>query len=232
MKGVLVNNIEVEIDPRSIQFGGSWQAWTADGRPAAWDGSIMSFFLEKLQSIENPVMFDIGASTGSFCLLPLLHPSTKQVYAFEPVPLIFDILWSNIQLNKLQDKVYPHPFALSNFVGTAMMKIPSDAAMGLACIGKPLRFPTQREVEVSVKSIDSLNLGKVDIIKIDTEGCELPILRGGETTIKTHHPMMLIENNPINTQQFGYDYRDVRKLLENWGAHYKEVGVEDIFCWW
>ena len=31
---------------------------------------------------------------------------------------------------------------------------------------------------------------KLDMIKIDTEGCELKVLKGGEALIREHHPII------------------------------------------
>jgi FkbM family methyltransferase len=57
-------------------------------------------------------------------------------------------------------------------------------------------------------SIDSLNLEKVDLIKIDCEGADLEVVAGGLETIGCHKPVLLIEmNNPEKRPQ------EMKKLI-------------------
>jgi FkbM family methyltransferase len=70
----------------------------------------------------------------------------------------------------------------------------------------------QGEENVKTITIDSLNLEKLDLIKLDVQGFELKTLLGGEKTIKNNYPLMFIENyiDQESDQQ-------VIKLLEEWG---------------
>jgi FkbM family methyltransferase len=40
-----------------------------------------------------------------------------------------------------------------------------------------------------------LDLARVDVIKIDTEGAELCVLRGAEDTLRTYRPILILESN-------------------------------------
>jgi FkbM family methyltransferase len=53
-------------------------------------------------------------------------------------------------------------------------------------------FKSCEPVQKLTTSLDSLGLGKYDIIKIDTQGSELPILKGGKKTI-SGTPIILLE---------------------------------------
>jgi hypothetical protein len=46
-----------------------------------------------------------------------------------------------------------------------------------------------------VATLDSYNLDRADWLKIDTEGCELPILQGGIETIKRCRPTIILEHH-------------------------------------
>lgn len=65
-----------------------------------------------------------------------------------------------------------------------------------------------------VKTIDSFNFSNCDFIKLDIEGYEPFVLMGGETTIKTHKPVILIEDKNL---ELNYDAVNSITLLESWG---------------
>ena len=54
-------------------------------------------------------------------------------------------------------------------------------------------------------------------MKIDTEGCELFVLKGAEKTIRRDHPEILLEYNEINCKQFSYKPIKIKQLLARWG---------------
>jgi len=84
--------------------------------------------------------------------------------------------------------------------------------------------------DVDVITLDSLHLAP-DFIKIDIEGMEYHALLGGEQTIRTHKPIIIIEENGLN-QRYGVEDGETLDLLKSWGM--VEVGKRDkdhIFTW-
>ena len=51
-----------------------------------------------------------------------------------------------------------------------------------------------------------------------------------EKSIRKYMPDMLIEYNPENVRQFGYDPKDTLHLLTSWGYNISFVDYEDILC--
>lgn len=51
-------------------------------------------------------------------------------------------------------------------------------------------------------TIDSLQLPRVDFIKIDVEGHELEVLWGSRETLKKYHPTLLVEVTSSRTIEF------------------------------
>jgi FkbM family methyltransferase len=72
-------------------------------------------------------------------------------------------------------------------------------------LGKnPLRFNDIVEVKINTDTIDNLfydNDIPIHFIKMDTEGWEYNILKGGEKSLKKYRPIMQIEWNQTNMQQ-------------------------------
>lgn len=233
LEGYLFDNHKVRIDGRAIMVGGSWQGAPIDNCPTAWDMDVIRFFYNQSMQIDNPVMLDIGANTGSFCLLPSVNPDLSG-YAFEPTPAIRRILANNIALNNLQDKMKILPMAVSQREGLEKLKFPkSGKDSGFACLGNPLRFDDWDEIDVPVTTLDRFaeqyNIEKLDLVKIDTEGCELNVLKGGEGLIREYHPILLTEFYEQNTLQFGYHAEEIKDLLFSWGYQGHCVGSEDMF---
>lgn len=75
-----------------------------------------------------------------------------------------------------------------------------------------------------IKTLDSFAIPHVDLIMIDTEGYEKHVLKGAESTIKKHKPVLVIEfhrtfNNKIDnlTKKFGYTLADLQTYVESLG---------------
>lgn len=233
MCGILFDDKIVTLDRRSIDVGGSWYPYR-DNIAQAWDPKMIHLVYDQLKQHNSPVMFDIGANTGSFSLLALFHKSMK-VYAFEPQPFIYEILNENIRLNKLEKEVIPFTLALLDKNGIDSLHTPKEKnASGLATLGIPKRFSDSDTVEINIAKLDDFarqnNIRNVMFIKIDTEGAELLVLKGGEKFIREHMPTMLIEYNKCNTMQFGYDQKEILHLLLSWGYEILWVAPEDILC--
>lgn len=70
--------------------------------------------------------------------------------------------------------------------------------------------------DVEVVTLDSLGLAP-DFLKLDVEGMEHAALLGGEQTIRTHRPVIMLEENGLN-RRYGVEDGACQSLLESWGA--------------
>jgi FkbM family methyltransferase len=227
----LFGNHRVKVHPLTRQVRGSFV--TANNQTRAWDAGLLKEFYQRTVALEKPVVVDVGASTGSYSLLTTLHPGMR-VFAFEPNPSVYEILLENIKRNGVEDRVTPYCIALYDEDGKARLSVPKDiGASGLATLSQsPLRFKAKRVVEIETRRLDDIEVPPPDFIKIDTEGAEVLVLRGGKQTIREHHPVMLLEHHNVNTRQMGFTLGDVTSLLEKWGATWEKAGREDIWAYW
>lgn len=191
-------------------------------------GLVESFFNRMMEVSDTPVFLDIGANTGSFSLLPTFNKKVS-CYSFEPNPKTYSILKENIVLNDIEDYTKAYNFGMWSSNKTLKLKVPINRGdSGIATFGNnPTRIPGEYEVkDVSCITIDhfvgSSDL-KLDAIKIDTEGSELAILKGGVNTLMSQLPLLLFEYDNKNTEQFGYDRDDIVALLESYGYNKFEV---------
>lgn len=118
------------------------------------------------------VVIDIGANIGAFSVYAAHFGAT--VYAIEPEPHNLTALKRNIQINHMEEKIYPCPYAISDYKGTAIIhdsgggsSIKDDGAFG---------------AEVEVMPLDNFfnlyHINEVDVLKIDVEGAEIDIILG------------------------------------------------------
>jgi FkbM family methyltransferase len=148
------------------------------------------------------VVLDIGANLGTFCV-PLAQkiPQLK-FHAFEPQRIVSYQLCANIIINSL-DNVYTYEFALSNEdanVELAMPDYTKETNIGAFSVNKEVR---ENEYEcttvnttdkIQLLPLDLLAFNNVKLIKIDVEGHELEVLKGGIETIKANdYPPIIFE---------------------------------------
>jgi FkbM family methyltransferase len=223
------------MNTHKIDFFGKTILMPERGRNWIDETNLIQLTINVIQTIKlnnnlnDIVYFDIGANQGNFSLIPTIDSSIN-CYSFEPNPAMFGILKDAIELNGLENNVTPFNIGLSNEITKLKLKVPlDDNDHGLATFAEnpSERFSYDEKtgdyktVTVECKTIDyvfkELNLDRLDYIKIDTEGSELNILKGGEETIKKYKPIMLFEFQDINANMFGYSRDELLILLKSWG---------------
>lgn len=64
---------------------------------------------------------------------------------------------------------------------------------GTEFVGQKVNYDPAAMVPTPALRLDSLQLSRIDLIKIDVEGMEFETLQGAETILKTHKPILIIE---------------------------------------
>jgi FkbM family methyltransferase len=89
--------------------------------------------------------------------------------------------------------------ALSSQIGTELLRIPiegasgAEAALGTVSWTNTLRGTRWREISVPARTLDDFDLPPVGFIKIDVEGHEEAVLKGGEGLLERDRPVYMIE---------------------------------------
>jgi FkbM family methyltransferase len=136
---------------------------------------------------------DVGANIGNHTLW-LAIVCGLRVVAFEPVE--HAELSANVALNDLGGRVWVEPVALGDACGTA-----EHVGAGRLAPGGDL----------PVRTLDSYRLRGVRLVKIDVEGMEPAVLRGGEQTIRRDRPTIWAEEHNQT------EHRAIADVLEPWG---------------
>jgi FkbM family methyltransferase len=133
---------------------------------------------------------DIGAHVGIWTRR--LAIDFTEVIAFEPMP-------KHIECHKKNceglDNVVLNEIALSNINGTRIMTTKdNNSGMSTLIDTKDLHWRLPKTImPVVTQTLDSWNFPKMDFIKMDVEGWEEQVLRGGMNTILKYKPRMYIE---------------------------------------
>jgi FkbM family methyltransferase len=132
-------------------------------------------------------------------------------------------LKKNIRLNGFRN-IIPLKIALSERDGTGKLYInPCSTDHSLLTENNENFSFTQVQIRTLDKLLEELNIKKIDIIKIDTEGAEMPILRGAEKTLKNNPKAKMI----VASYHYPREIEEVQSFLEKRGFK-TEILYSDI----
>lgn len=205
--------------------------------------NFLDFFQQRkiIKLIKNKfsgpiIIFDVGAHYGETIRLFSNKFKIKKIYSFEASPQNFQVLKKKISKKQIDlNKVEIFNFGLGNQIAKSYINqaIESSSStinevnedskylkrkLKILNINKNDVF--YRKIPIQLITLDSfiekLNIQKVDLLKIDTEGYELNVLKGlskysqrfSLIYFEHHYDDMIIKN---------YKFGDIHKLLEEKG---------------
>lgn len=166
------------------------------------------------------VAVDIGAHCGLWSRV-LVH-EFERVEAFEPVLLHRECFIKNVPFI---GRWALWPFALGAKDGEVSLHSgPNSSGDTYVKDGG--------EHSAQMKRLDSFAINVLDFLKLDTEGYEYLILKGGEDTIRHCKPVIIVEQKPGKGSQFGLQDTAAVDLLGSWGAtHRFTLSGDYCFSW-
>ena len=192
---------------------------------------IINFFKKKLNK-NQIILIDIGAHKGETISLFCKNFAIENILAFEANPIVFKELEKKIKKNKYKNKINLFNLGLGDKEEKKDLTIFNDSSSStynlidekteyykrkksfLSLFGKDI---IQKKILTNILPLSKINevneLKNIDILKIDTEGYELNILKGiyqdHFNKIKyiyfEHHYDLMIKKN--------YNYSDMKIFL-------------------
>lgn len=235
----------------SLQFKLKTNQTSYITRQLFWNGPMAfeytPIFKDLVKKVET--FWDIGANIGYYSVLGCKANPNLKARAFEPSDGAMSYLQANVEQNQLDSQVKVEPLALSNFKGEIEFhqivnpKFPNIANLsGEHNIGTKKNLPSKK-VRVKTLRMDDYasDIESIDLMKIDTEGAEVEILKGGLETIKKHQPIIICETlfnkneaeletmlGALSYEFFNHTAKGLQKvetLKRN-----EDNGVRDCFC--
>ncbi len=157
-------NLRLCVDTARAELIPYWEIWH--------EGSYDVSFLGRPQCV-----VDVGANIGTFSLYQAMVKHAEQVVAFEPSPNTFSRLAKNVEINGLKN-VRILNVAVGDKSGFLSF------TEGRMSINSHVRESGTLKVPCVRLDDELTTFPSVDILKIDTEGYEIPVLRGASETLK------------------------------------------------
>lgn len=165
------------------------------------------------------IFFDIGANIGWYSINVAKRDSTIQVYAFEPIPVTYNILKNNVSLNKT-DNVYLYNMGFSE-TNQELVFYFDPLQSGNASARNLNSHDNIQKIISKTEKLDDFfinnSLNKIDFVKCDVEGAELLVFRGGIETIRKHQPIIFTEMLRKWSQKFDYHPNEIIELFSEIG---------------
>lgn len=182
---------------------------------------------------EGSVVWDIGANVGLYACYAAKHRSCM-VFAFEPSVFNLELLARNVFLNGLTEQVTLVPLPLTEVLavstlnmtttewGGALSSFGQDYGHDGQALNQVFKFPT-----IGLSMVDAVALLKIpqpDHIKMDVDGIEHLILKGG-VPLLSRVKSILIEIN----DSFAVQANDASMYLQQAGLSLREKRHAEVF---
>lgn len=207
-------------------------------RTGKWEAHLLEISKFMISTVERPLVLDIGANLGAYSIPLAKHIQCVggEVIGFEPQRIVYYQFCGNIFLNRL-DNCHAIYGAVGDVMGEVEIpEIDYENNLNIGAFSLEKKYRELQGVEGSVKkmarkvpliNLDSLEMDRPpSIIKIDVEGSELSVLKGGaEFLRRNNYPPLLLE--VWSYDWFESDKRQLMSYVVQLGYEVVHVGASD-----
>ncbi len=237
VSGKSPNSLLARVIPNNYQYSkGSWREFKKDGillRVDIYDyvGHYIYFQFKDLgqdrlllMANKNDYVLDIGTNIGS-TLLSFANKigNNGRVFGFEPDKLNYDSCLQNIKLNDFEN-IQVSNIGLGDSCGKFKMVTDTSSNRGMNRISYSVVDDNVAEIQVETldKWLEINSINRIDLIKMDVEGFELKVLKGGKSSILSHTPRLFIELDDNHLKAVGDSATSLVKFLKE-DLKYKQI---------
>jgi FkbM family methyltransferase len=156
-----------------------------------WD-NVLGVVLKSLIPGEEPVICEVGSNIGASLLAILDAKPRARVRSFEPAARFRSFLEYNLKLAG-HTHVEVRPSLVSREAGNGF--IHTDATSG--SIRSLPHHTAKQPASITTLDHEIRQLDTVSFIKTDTDGHDMEVLRGAESVIRHHKPILFFEFCPL-----------------------------------
>lgn len=195
--------------------------------------------IEVLESVIKPsdTCVDVGANIGVFSVFMARRAHQGKVYVVEPIQLNRRLISLNLGLNGLENTEIIDG-VLSDHLGEVDFTVYENSAFsslydtwsGVLSIREKTRVPSR-----TLDSLFAERGERVDVIKIDVEGAEQLVLKGGKALFSSSElrpRAILVEVSSRNQEAYGFRAGDIVSNLEELGYDPHRITADGLRRGW
>lgn len=178
-------------------------------------------------------VLDIGANIGYYSVLAAKKVGeTGRVFAFEPDKNNFISLEENLKLNGLTN-VKSEAVAVGDYEGFSDLYVNTKHRGRSSFVKNFNETSDTLSYKVALSTLDEYakknNIKNIDVLKIDVEGYEIPVLKGGINTLKASlGTKMFVECNPESLKGSSHTVDELLAVIYDLGFDIKYIIDEPI----
>ena len=157
---------------------------------------------------------DVGCHKGEI-LREFVRLSPEGIhFAFEPIPEMYkDLLNRYHNYNKV--RIFPYALAEESGVASFNLVVNAPAYSGLKQRRYDIDNPVIEQIEVRKERLDEVfpKEAKLHLIKIDVEGGEMGVIKGGIETIRRHKPVIIFEFGLGASDYYGANAEELYRIF-------------------
>jgi len=172
-----------------------------------FDFDKLTRVLKILNLKKNRLLIDIGANIGTICIPAIKRKIFDKAIAFEPEPLNYSLLLTNILINGCYNKIDSHNIALGNKDGDKLNLKIDDINKGNHRVIKKTKNYSSKNIIINSYKLDSFlkNINSLStLLWIDVQGYETEVLLGAKKLLKKKVPVC-VEFSPTYLDKKKYN---------------------------
>ena len=200
-----------------------------------WYGYYSLDLIPLLKRVLEPgnIFIDCGANIGELTLVAAnLVGNEGQVFAFEPLAELASQLEHNIAMNRFTNvevvrKGVAREPGIADFYRAEERFSDGLRNEGLGSLySNEERSQLAGKIELTTLDgfVEECGLARLDLIKLDIEGGELPALEGARETLKAFRPNLIVELNQEMCTAAGYSIEEAYQFLVSMNYSIYRIG--------
>mgnify|MGYP006270482081 CR=1 FL=1 len=166
-------------------------------------------------------IFDVGAHKGETSLQFARSFPDADIFAFEPVAQNYNRIRKTLERENLTDRVRAVPLALGDRAGEAEINLSDFSSSHSIANSQNRHDSTKIKIDKLDYFCDRNNIGSIDILKVDTEGHDVKVLKGSENNLSDGRVQYVVcEVTLSDENEFFCTFENVRTYLKDQGFRF------------